>query len=496
VTVRFVAASGRAQAIEAFWDGDGVWRARVCADEAGEWRWTTMCSNAADVGLHGRRGRFECVAYDGDNPRYLHGPLRLAADRFRFECADGTPFFWLGDTAWNGGLRADAADWARYLDTRRAQGFNVIQLVTTQWRGGSADAHHEKGYFDSERLGVNPAFFRRLDAKIAAINARGLVAAPVALWALTADDPGVALSEANAIRLARYQVARWNAHQVVWLLGGDGKYLKNEAFAERWRRIGRAVLAERRDRLATLHPCGQSWVGAAFRDEPWFDFIGYQSGHDFRKPEALRWLVAGPVAAGWSAAPRKPVVNLESNYEAFFGGAGHKPFGPFEVRRAAYWSLLVTPTAGLTYGHNSIWPWNAEAVVPEGHPRLGVVEPWERGLDAEGVRNMTILRRFFESLPWMRLLPAPGTLVEQPGDRDPSRFIAVARAEQGDCLVAYTPTGATVALRADAAPKGMRARWFDPRKGVWLGAEAAAGREGTFPAPDANDWLLVIAEER
>jgi hypothetical protein len=36
------------------------------------------------------------------NPFYTHGPIRVAASHRHFEHADGTPFFWLGDTWWMG----------------------------------------------------------------------------------------------------------------------------------------------------------------------------------------------------------------------------------------------------------------------------------------------------------------------------------------------------------------------------------------------------------
>ncbi len=46
-----------------------------------------------------------------------------------------------------------------------------------------------------------------------AINEQGLVAAPVLLWANQRNDLGNTLSEADAIRLIRYQVARYGAHR-------------------------------------------------------------------------------------------------------------------------------------------------------------------------------------------------------------------------------------------------------------------------------------------
>ncbi len=495
VRVEVTGPSGGRRDVDAFWDGGRAWRARFRPDEPGEWRWRSSCSEAADAGLHGREGAWRCVPYEGDNPLGRHGPPRLSADRRSFAHADGTPLFWLADTAWNGVIRSREPDWRRYLQTRREQGFTVIQFVATQWRGCTRDPLGETAYAGTERITLNPGFFQRLDPKVAAIGAAGLVAAPVMLWSIGEQDPGQALAEADAVRLARYLAARWGAYPVAWMLAGDGEYRGERA--ERWRRIGRAVFGDRHDNPVTMHPGGQRWVGDEFRREPWFDFIGYQSGHG-SSPEHLRWLVAGPPATDWRNDPPRPVVNLEPNYEAHPSYHIARHFTDHEVRRAAYWSLLVAPPAGVTYGHNAIWTWPEQPEVPEGHPKLGTVEPWHAGLNTPGVRSMTVLRRFFESLPrpWAQLRPAPDLLAEQPGDRDPEHFVAAALTEGGDLAVAYLPVGGAVRVRSEALPRPATARWFDPRTGAWTAAGMAGGPEGPhhFTAPGDDDWVLCVGE--
>jgi hypothetical protein len=56
-----------------------------------------------DSGLHDRRGEFACVgAQPPPTLSWRHGPIRVSASRHHLIHADGEPFFWLGDTAWNG----------------------------------------------------------------------------------------------------------------------------------------------------------------------------------------------------------------------------------------------------------------------------------------------------------------------------------------------------------------------------------------------------------
>lgn len=479
--VIFTAPSGTQQRVDAFWDGGTTWRVRFCPDEIGGWQWQTECTNPEDSGLHQRGGQFTCTAYTGDNPLYVHGPLRVAPDSRYLTWGDGTPFFWLGDTAWNGVLRARPADWDRYLALRREQGFTVIQYVSTQWRGHTRDAYGETAFTGTEGIQLNTAFFARLDARIAAINAHGLVAAPIMLWALTEIDPGVTLAEADAIRVIRYILARYGAYHVAWMLAGDGHYYDDHA--PRWQRIGRAVFGDRHDRIVTLHPSGQSWVGEEFRAEPWFDFIGYQSGHGDSQ-EHLNWLVQGPPATYWANPPIRPVINLEPNYEGHPSYHTDHGFTDYEVRRAAYWSLLISPPAGVTYGNNSIWVWPEGVEPAENHRNLPQVQPWHQGLDLPGIRSMTQLKGFFEALPWWTLEPKPALLADQPGVADASQFIAAAQTRDGRQSVIYTPGPAiTLAMQA------QQGRWFDPRAGLWTPAHATDNR---WNPPGAGDWVLLL----
>ena len=57
------------------------------------------------------------------------GKLRVAANCRYLEYDDGTPFFYLGDTAWGlfGRLNREEAQY--YLSNRAAKGFTVIQAV-------------------------------------------------------------------------------------------------------------------------------------------------------------------------------------------------------------------------------------------------------------------------------------------------------------------------------------------------------------------------------
>lgn len=488
LTVAFQSPSGKTHIVIAFWDGGRGWRVRFAPNETGPWTFRTG-AEPPDFGLHNKTGGFQCTAPTSTQDLFRRGPIRVSKDNYRFEHADGTPFFWLADTVWNGPLLADPRDWNLFLDDRAAKGFNVIQFVTTRWAVAHGDAAGRAPFAGKEKIALDPVFFQRMDERVAAINAHGMIAAPVLLWAHPSQpelNPAVALPEDQMILLARYMVARYGAYQVAWMLNGDGDY--TGANAERWKRIGRAVFSNPHpDRLATMHPGRLRWHTPEYLSEPWYSFQGYQSGH---RDDAmhLKWLTTeGPPSKDWRNEKHIPTLNIEPNYEAHrsrVDGATHV-FSAADIRRAAYWSLLIAPPAGVTYGAHGVWSWEARSAEPLNHEGTGIAKPWRDAMHLPGSTQMKHLRQFFQAVHWPKLRPAQDLLVNQPGERDPARFVAAAAPEDRSSLVAYVPAGSALILKPEIIKALPRARWFNPRTGIWRDATS-------FEPPDAEDWLIHL----
>ena len=547
VTVELVAPSGKKSVVPAFWDGGRIWRFRVDAEEPGVWRYALRTSDGTQDAWHGGRSEFQVTPYAGPNPLYRHGPLGVSKDGTHLVHRDGTPFFWLADTAWNALLKAEPAAFEWYLSKRREQGFTAVQCVMTHWRGCPADLEGEEAFEGEQQIRINPRFFRRIDGKVAAVARHGLVPALVILWALTPTDPGVSLPEEDAILLARYIVARYGAYRPVWFLGGDGIYSSD---IERWRRIGRAVFGKgvREGLPVTLHPAANLWIADAVWDEPWFDFAGYQSSHGADYFKSFAWIYDGPPAKAWRRLPPKPVINLEPCYEEHLQVGSDRRFDAQHVRIASYYSLLASPVAGVTYGHAAVWPWSEQAESPLNHLGAGITSLWHTALDAPGAASMSCLKHIFEALPWWKLRPAPelvigrqasgapaggdpaeqraadageyagvgagggavdggaegdgrGKAAEDPGSAevDPLGHIAAAMTTDQTLSVVYLPQGGEVVLDTTAL-EGASAVWVNPASGERLAGPKAIGGHQLYAAParssGGGDWLLILDNRR
>jgi len=439
--------------------------------------------------LDGQKGQFLCRSEQSANPFFQHGPLRAAANGRHFEHTDGTPFFWLGDTVWYGAVLSHEDDWNTYLEDRVAKRFAVVHFNAVAPRNGlPADENGEISFSGTDPIRVNPRFYQRLDERVSAVTAHGLLAAIVLTWGLRPEDSGNYLPEKEVVRLVSYLEARYGAHNVVWILTGDANYVGEKG--ARWRRIGRAVFGGRPHAPVGSHPAGMLWPWDSFRDETWLDFLIYQSGHG-DDASTLRWLHSGPVSEDWRESPARPIINLEPPYEGHLGYQSRIPHSAYVTRRAIYWSLLNAPTAGVTYGAHGVWSWHtAVGQPPTDHPDTGIAKTWREALSLPGSTQMKYLAGLFTSIPWWTLRPDDSLLVEQPGKENPARYISASRSEDGNLVVVYLPMGGEVRLRPGELVQGLSGQWFDPRTGQRTLAHDTG--QGTFCAPEEQDWVLVL----
>jgi hypothetical protein len=519
LTVELTSPSGKVSAVTGFWDGGVTWRVRFMPTEAGTWHYRTRSVPVRD-GLDGKSGEFVC-RQEGGNTRFLqHGPVRVSTNGRFFEHADGTPFFWMGDTVWYGAILSSQVDWNTYLADRHSKRFDVVQFnVVAPQRGVAADEHGEISFTGEKHIRMNPRFYQRLDERIDAINDHGLLAAIVLTWAWGPKDFGNSLPAAQVIHLIRYLESRYGAHHVTWILTGDnnntyeeprrarwkqlartvlwsltGDKAYEESSGTRWKRIGRTVFSGRAHAPVTIHPNGMSWPWETFRDEEWLDFLMYQSGHG-DDARTLHWIHSGPPSQYWPDLPPRPVINVEPPYEGHLGYQSHKPHSDYATRRAIYWSLLNAPTAGVSYGAHGVWSWHtAIGQPPTDHPNTGVAKTWREALSFPGSTQMKYLEEFFTSIAWWTLRPDANLLAEQPGGDDPARHVSASRSENGDLVVMYLPVGGKLRFKEGALNEGLQAEWFDPRTGQRLPIQSSG--QDTFQAPDQQDWVLLLSHER
>ncbi len=486
LTVVFTSPLGDTSQVDGFWDGGRTWRVRFAPDQPGHWKFQTTCSDTANSGLNNQSGEFICSAAIGLTRFYKHGPVRVARDHRHFEQADGTPFFWLADTIWNGARVSELKDWEFYAGIRTAHRFTVAQWAVAP--GG--DSKNQSAYTGfPDRIGINPEFFQRLDAKLTVLSQAGILSAIVPILELpSVKHAAPPLPDSQAELLVRYVVARWGADPVVWLLAFEGDSAGKHV--DRWKRIGEAVFGSRSHAPVIVFPGGTQWLLDEFRNQKWVDAFGYQSITDFSE-DALKWTFTGPFPLEWKKEPARPVIPFLPCENGPVPQSTNR-FKSDDVRHAAYWSLLLTPPAGVSYGGEGVVNWDRSVGPGLGKAAAGGMAMWRKALFMPAAKQMSYLAGFMNSVDFWRLRPDQKAVASQPGDQSPSKFIAAAATDDKTLSVVYVPEERTLQLFLEALPHPPSVAWFNPRTGGHNPAVAVvSGTACQFPTPEPGDWLLV-----
>lgn len=231
----------------------------------------------------------------------------------------------------------------------------------------------------------------------------------------------------------------------------------------------------------TFHPQGELSSASIVHQEDWLDFNMMQSGHGRLHLDNYSMLTEG-----YGKSPVKPILDGEPRYEDHPVGfkAENGYFDQWDVRQAAYWSILAG-ACGHTYGHHSIW---SMCTAPADY----YIMDWKMALDRPGAVQMKYLRQLAEARPLMEGEPDEGML---DGNYPGANHIQAFRGR--DFAYAYSPNGLKVKVHmGKIAGQQVRASWFDPRTGVLSPAgeyENSGVVEFVPPCSGrGSDWLLVL----
>ena len=425
--------------------------------------------------------------------------------------ADGSPFFWLGDTAWELFHRATREDADRYLKNRADKGFTVIQAVALAEMDGlnvpNSYGHRPLADNDPTRPDVKDGaandYWDHVDYIVRKAESLGLYIGFLPTWGDKWNKKwGVGpeiFTAQNAESYGEWLGRRYkDAPNIVWILGGD-RPVETDAHKEIIRAMARGLRrGDGGNHLMTFHPTGGQSSSTPFHTDDWLDFNMRQNGHtpEFNpRYEQTR--------ADYDRTPTKPVLDGEPIYEDHPISFKAKELGhsvAADVRRPLYWDLF-TGAFGHTYGHHSVWQMWQPGRQPVNNPLM----VWHEAIDQPGAAQMQHGRRLMESRPFLTRVPDDSVIV--PADPPSSvpgaglkRYVAT-RDEAGSYAMVYVPTGRRFKVRMDKLSGGqVKAWWFNPRDGrARLIGQFPNTGEREFTPPDLGenlDWILVLDDAR
>ena len=436
--------------------------------------------------------------------------LKVSENGRYLQNENGKPFFYLGDTGWELFHRLNREEAANYLTNRAEKGFTVIQAVVLAQLGGLTvpNPYGDVPLIEKDPSRPNESYFRHVDFIVNKAQELGLYVGMLPTWGSYWATGQSIFTTSNARTYGQFLGRRYKDKPVIWILGGDRSITTTEERAIIDAMAAGLTEGDGGVHLKTFHPVGPGLSSIKLHNAPWLDFNMFQSSHAARDHDTGLY-----VENDYALTPAKPTLDGEPHYEGIPVGfylrnaSGVDRFDDYDVRQAAYWSLLAG-ACGYTYGNNSIWQmYKPRAGAPAiracvdlfGGPGgiIGANIPWDEALDHPGAFQMRHVRRLFEAVNFTKIVPDQRIVLN--GPTSGGARIRAARASDGSFALVYSPRGESFTLnknviKADA----LRETWYDPRYGVsYTIKEQDTWGIQTYTPPTSgrgNDWLLLLTD--
>lgn len=426
------------------------------------------------------------------------GRVKVAPGGHYLQYADGTPFFWLGDTAWELLSRARKEEIEQYLEDRRQKGFNLIQVVTLAYTDEilRVNQYGDFPFINNNPETPNESYFQLVDWVLQRALAKGMVIGLFPTWGdrvakFWAKGP-VIFNEQNAYSYGLFLGKRYKDYpNIIWISGGD-----RPAFTDSmdWRPVWRAMIKGVREgtggkALVTYHPWGEHsssefWKG---EDENMLDINMLQSGHAGRDIPVWDW-----INRDYHISPPKPVLDGEPNYEDHPVDWKSKNgyFRDYDIRKQLYRSVFAG-ACGVTYGH-----WTVKQFYSSREEKWEDADLyWTEAIDRPGAFQAGYLKKLILSRPPLSRIPDQ-TIIKS-GQGEKGAYITAFRDADSSYAMVYLPIGKKVEVDVSwMKAEKIAAWWFNPRTCEALKIGLLKKKDSLRFVPPAtgieNDWVLVL----
>ncbi len=435
------------------------------------------------------------------NAQWNHGRLQVSPNGHYLQYQDGTPFFWLGDTAWELFHRLNLKEIDQYLTNRQAQGFNVIQAVLLAEFDGlrKPNQNGDLPLTNMDPAKPNEPYFKFADSVIDLAKTRGLYMGLLPTWGdkvlkMWGEGPQV-FNPQNAYAYGLYLGKRYAAYpNIIWILGGDRPAVTDTLDTRPvWRAMAKGIKEGTGGRaIFSYHISGgPRSTSQQIHNEDWLDINMMQSGHGSGHDVPVwDWITRDRVLN-----PTKPTLDSEPNYEdhpvnpwpTWDPKNGY--FDDYDVRKQTYRSVFAG-ACGVTYGHHSIWQFYnpREAVI--NHAKMY----WTEAMNRPGATQMHFLKNLILSRPSLTRIPDQSIIVNGKGEK--GGYCTAYRDSASTFAMVYIAEGKDITIQTPfLAGKKTNAWWFRPADGKVTKAVSVPVTNGLKFTPPTlgktNDWVLI-----
>ena len=496
----FTHEDGTVVTLPGFWNGENEWKVRFASEKTGVWTYKVTCTDNDNASLFDE-GTITVQAAEPKNDLEKHGYVVLKPNMRHMTYADGTPFFYLGDTHWQmpdyehinecncPGCNC-GSQFKHLADDRVKKGFTVYQTyfdAAESDGGGNPRRYH---WWTDKYTKINPqAFNETMDIMMEYLADNGIT---VAMGFGVHTSTVLAYnSDPNPMLLfARYCVARYACYPVIWITGQeitDERYNTFEIYKQAGALVGK-LDGYHRPNGAHMYPMGNQDPRARSLDESeWHQWFTLQAGHGgfgALKPRSFY--------QSYYLNPKvKPFIETECQYEDIYCGG----FNGHDASRLGAYQAVISGSAGFTYGVTGVWAMGWNETDDRGWLQYSP-EPWYIGMNKPGSTEMLYMRNFFEYVGWADLEPSFDHTF---GAFEIRKYVSICHKDQ-DIIIYYlfsadNEPGTLLNLKKNTT---YQARWFDTVTGKFIDLPSFSTETGEYPLPlkpSNRDWLLLLNTE-
>lgn len=417
----------------AYWDGGGRMVIRFTPIDAGDWDYR-ITSNISR--LDNQLGRFTAAAAD------VPGFVRPANMHHWATTENNQPHLWMGDTCYRFGLIGRAA-FDQILEARAKQKFTHMRGLALGW-----DADLAQTFPSANQPGI--AYFRELDARVLALNSRGITVDLV----LGGDAGQLARlfpAPQQRERYLRYVVARYASMNVTWQLVQE--FEGYDKARELMKELGLAL--KKLDPFDHPRSTHAQTTSAPLGADGWMNYVIHRSSDD----------ALGSIEHQLYPAP---FVNAGFAYEDSGAGRALPHHTDSDTFRRRLWNATMNGQYP-TFGNSGT----------AGEKTIAVDAKYA---DSPGAKAMTAWFDFFSRTRHWELEPY--------FDVDGGRCIAL----EGVEYIVYVEKPGPVEIAVEK--HGYNVAWFNPQTGESLKQKDWKGERYMGEPPDkTRDWVLHISRE-
>ncbi|NDV79714.1 glycoside hydrolase family 140 protein [Dysgonomonas sp. 511] len=434
-----------------------------------------------------------------------NGKLKVSDNKRFLQHENGTPFFWLGETAWLLPSRSNRDEVDYFMNETKKNGYNVLQISTlhnipSMNVYGHWALPNRFDFKDIDKPGEYN-YWQHVDYIVERAQRSGIYIGIVCVWGTPVQQKLMTVEDAR--KYGKFLAERYKKYpNIIWLIGGD---IRGDVEPEVWQSLATTIRSIDSGHLMTFHPRGRTCSSTWFHNEPWLDFNMFQSGHrryNQRKGDGDYPIEENTEEDNWrfverefAMSPKKPVIDGEPSYEDIPHGlhdANERRWLAEDVRRYAYWSVFAG-SFGHTYGHNS----TMQMLRPGYQASFGAEKPWWEAIHDPGCQQMKYLKKLVMAFPFFERIPDQSVIAGTNG----LQYERVIATRGNDYILVYNYTNRKEEIdmtKISGAKK--KAWWYSPVNGsVEYIGEFNNGKQAFIHDSEyraGNDKVLIITDAK